>query len=206
MTDSQKLLADYVENGSEAAFRDLVTRYTDLVYSTAFRLVDGDTQLAQDVAQTVFIDLARMGRTFSSQVMLGGWLHRHTRFVAANLLRSERRRKSRERQAAEMNTLRNEPDGGLKQVSLIIDEAIDGLANEDRAAIILRFFEGADLRSLGEVMGIGENAARMRVSRALEKLHVLLKRRGKTLSATALTTALAAEAVTAAPAGLAGLP
>ena len=203
MTDSQKLLADYVENGSEAAFRDLVTRYTDLVYSTAFRLVDGDTQLAQDVAQTVFIDLARMGRTFSGQVMLGGWLHRHTRFVAANLLRSERRRKSRERQAAEMNTLRNEPDGGLKQVSLIIDEAIDGLANEDRAAIILRFFEGADLRSLGEVMGIGENAARMRVSRALEKLHVLLKRRGKTLSATALTTALAAEAVTAAPAGLA---
>jgi RNA polymerase sigma factor (sigma-70 family) len=203
MTESQKLLADYVENGSEAAFRDLVTRYTDLVYSTAVRLVDGDTQLAQDVAQTVFIDLARMARTFSGEVMLGGWLHRHTRFVAANLLRSERRRKSRERQAAEMNALQKEPDGGLKQVSLMIDEAIDGLANEDRAAILLRFFEGSDLRSVGEAMGIGENAARMRVSRALEKLHVLLKRRGATLSATALATALAAEAVTAAPAGLA---
>jgi RNA polymerase sigma factor (sigma-70 family) len=203
MTDSKKLLADYVQNGSEAAFRDLVTRYTDLVYSTAFRLVDGDTQLAQDVAQTVFIDLARMGRTFSGEVMLGGWLHRHTRFMAASLLRSERRRKSRERQAAEMNTLQDEPDGGLKQVSIIIDEVIDGLANEDRAAIILRFFEGADLRSVGEALGIGENAARMRVSRALEKLHVLLKRRGATLSATALATALAAEAVSAAPAGMA---
>jgi RNA polymerase sigma factor (sigma-70 family) len=203
MTDSRRLLADYVENGSEAAFRDLVMGYTDLVYSTAFRLVERDAQLAQDVAQTVFIDLARIGRTLSSEVMLGGWLHRHTRFVAANLMRSERRRKSRERQAAEMNTLQNEPDGGLKQVSIIIDEAIDGLANQDRAAIILRFFEGSDLRCVGEALGIGENAARMRVSRALEKLHVLLKRRGATLSATALATALAAEAVTAAPAGLA---
>jgi len=177
-------------------------RYTDLVYSTALRLVDEDTQLAQDVAQTVFIDLARMGRTLFSEVMLGGWLHRHTRFVAANLMRSERRRKSRETQAAEMNALRNEP-GGFKQVSLIIDEAIDTLAKEDRTAIILRFFEGCDLRSVGEALGIGENAARMRVSRALEKLHVLLKRREATLSATALATALAAEAVTAAPAGLA---
>src|SRR5262249_130126 len=128
---------------------------------------------------------------------------RHTRFVAANLMRSERRRKSKERQAAEMNGLRNEPDGDLKRVSAIIDEAIDGLATEDRAAIILRFFEGSDLRAVGETLGIGENAARMRVSRALEKLHVLLKRRGVTLSTSALATALAAEAVAAAPVGLA---
>jgi RNA polymerase sigma factor (sigma-70 family) len=202
MTDSQRLLADYVNTGSEAAFRDLVTRYTDLVYSTAVRLVDGDTQLAQDVAQTVFIDLARIGRTFSGEIMLGGWLHRHTRFVAATIMRGERRRKSRERHAAEMNEPQNEPPLDLKQVSETIDEAIDSLAKEDRAAIILRFFEQADLRSVGAALGIGENAARMRVNRALEKLHSLLKRRGATLSATALAAALGAEAVTAAPAGL----
>jgi len=89
MTDSQRLLADYVRNGSEAAFRELVARYIDLTYSTALRLVDGDAHLAQDVTQTVFADLARMARTLSSEVMLGGWLHRHACFVAAKTMRGD---------------------------------------------------------------------------------------------------------------------
>jgi len=64
MAHGSNLLADYVQNGSEAAFRELVGRYADLVYSVAIRLLDGDKQLAEDVAQTVFIDLARLARTF----------------------------------------------------------------------------------------------------------------------------------------------
>src|SRR4051794_34638247 len=104
MTDSQTLLADYVTNGSEPAFRELVTRYIDLVYTAAVRLVNGDRHLAEDIAQTVFADLARMAGTLSKEVMLGGWLHRHTCFVAATVIRTERRRQSRERQAVEMNT------------------------------------------------------------------------------------------------------
>jgi RNA polymerase sigma factor (sigma-70 family) len=203
MTESQRLLADYVTNGSEGAFRELVTRYTDLVYSTAIRLVGGDSQLAQEVCQTVFINLARKAQTISGEVMIGGWLHRHTRFVAATLMRGERRRQSRERQAAEMNALRNETGCNLAWVSLQVDEAIDTLATEDRTALILRFFEQADLHSVGVALGISENAARMRVTRALEKLHSILRSRGATLSLTALAAALGAEAVTAAPAGLA---
>jgi len=88
MTDSRKLLEDYVENGSETAFRELVSRYINLVYSTAVRLVDSDTHLAEDVVQTVFMDLARQARALSKDVMLGGWLHRHTCFVAAKAMRS----------------------------------------------------------------------------------------------------------------------
>ncbi len=203
MTDSQRLLADFVKHGSEAAFRDLVTRYTDLVYSAAVRLVDGDTHLAQDVTQTVFMDLARMARKLSSQVMLGGWLHQHTCFVAATVMRGERRRQSRERQAVEMNTLQDHSKASLAQVAPILDEAINQLGTEDRIAVVLRFFEQSDFRSVGETLGINENAARMRVTRALEKLHLLLKHRGVTFSAAALGTVLATEAVTAAPAGLA---
>src|SRR5438034_9833531 len=108
MTDSQNLLAEFVQTGSDAAFRELVTRYVDLVYSTALRLVEGDTHRAQDVAQTVFVDLARQARTFANDVQLGGWLHRDTCFVAAKTMRGERRRQSRERQAMEMNTLQND--------------------------------------------------------------------------------------------------
>lgn len=62
MSDAQTLLANYA-GGSESAFRDLVTSYVDLVFSTAFRLVDGDRPLAEDVTQTVFLDLARAAKT-----------------------------------------------------------------------------------------------------------------------------------------------
>jgi RNA polymerase sigma factor (sigma-70 family) len=201
MTDGQQLLAEYAKNGSEAAFRELVTLYTNLVYSAALRLVDGNTHLAQDVAQTVFIDLARMARGLSSEVMLGGWLHRHTCFVASKAMRSERRRLARERKAFEMTP--NHSDTGLSEVVPIIDDAINQLGEQDRAAILLRFFEQYDFRSVGLVLGSTEDTAQKRVSRALDKLHFLLKQRGVTLSAAALGTALAAEAVTAAPASLA---
>ncbi len=204
MTDSQQLLAEYRQNGSDAAFRELVTRYVDLVYSTALRLVEGDTHRAEDVAQTVFVDLARKAQTLPHEVRLGGWLHRDACLVAGHTMRAERRRQSRERQAVEMNVLQNHSDADFSQVAPLLDEAIDELEEADRTAILLRFFEQQDFRAVGQALGSNEDAARMRVTRALEKLHTLLTHRGVTLSAAALGTALATEAVTAAPAGLAG--
>jgi RNA polymerase sigma factor (sigma-70 family) len=203
MTDSQRLLADYVENGSETAFRELVSRYINLVYSTAVRLVNGDAHLAEDIAQTVFMDLARQARALSQSVMLGGWLHRHTCFVAAKIMRSNRRRQFREKQAVEMNAQQDHSAANLAQVAPILDEAINQLGAQDRAAILLRFFEQRDLRSVGEAIGTSENAAQKRVTRALEQLRTSLMRRGVTLSAAGLATALAGEAVSAAPVGLA---
>ena len=203
MTGNQRLLADYVTNGSEQAFRELVTRYLDLVYSTAIRLVGGDTHRAEDVAQTVFVDLARKARTLPREVMLGGWLHRHTCFVASKVMRGDRRRQFRERQAVEMNALQDHAEANLAQVAPILDDAINQLGAEDRTAILLRFFEQCDLRSVGEALGSSENAAQKRVTRALEELRTLLKHRGVASSAAALGTVLASEAVTAAPVGLA---
>lgn len=203
MTDTQRLLADYVTNASEPAFRELVTCYLNLVYSTAVRLVGGDAHRAQDVAQTVFIDLARKAPTLPRDVMLGGWLHRHTCFVASKIMRGERRRQFRESQAVEMNALQDSADANLAEVAPLLDEAINQLGDQDRTAILLRFFEQRDLRAVGEALGSTENAAQKRVTRALEELRALLKRRGVTSSAAALGTVLASEAVTAAPVGLA---
>lgn len=203
-SDSQRLLADFAKDGSERAFRELVVRYTNLVYSVAVRLVDGNAALAQDVTQTVFIDLARLARKLPAEIMLGGWLHRHTCFVAATVLRGERRRQTRERRAVEMNALDEQSETNLAHIAPILDEAIDRLGTEDRAAIILRFFEQSDFRSVGKLLGVSEDTARMRVTRALEKLRLLLKRRGATFSTATLGAVLAGEAVKAAPAGLAG--
>src|ERR1039458_7797914 len=203
MDESQQLLADYVKNGSESAFRGLVTRYINSVHSTALRLVNGDGHLAEDVTQTVFVDLARKARTLPPEMVLGGWLHRDTCFVAGTIMRGERRRHFRERQAVAMNIPEDHTAANLALVAPILDEAINQLEPDDRTAILLRFFEQLEFRAVGEAMGSNEDAARMRVNRALDKLHGLLKNRGVAFSAAALGTALAAGFVSAAPLGLA---
>jgi RNA polymerase sigma factor (sigma-70 family) len=202
-TDGGQTLAEYTRTGSEAAFQDVVRRYLDLVYSTAHRLVNGDAHLAQDIAQIVFSDLARMARSLKKETMLGGWLHRHTCFVASKIMRGERRRLAREQAAVEMNSLEDHSQANLTRVAPVLDDAINRLGSEDRQAILLRFFEQKDFRSVGEALGSSEEGARKRVDRALAKLESLLKKQGVTLSATALGVALATQAVTAAPAGLA---
>src|SRR5689334_17977369 len=203
MAESQNWLAEFARTGSEAAFGEVVSNYVDLVYSTALRVVGGDTHRAEDVAQMVFVNLARVARTLPEDVKLGGWLHRDTCFTALTLMRGERRRRSRERQAAEMNALQNHSEPDYSHMAPILDEAINELAEVDRTAIVLRFFERQNFRTVGEALGNNEDAARMRVNRALEKLEAFLKRRGVTATAASLGAVLGANAIQAAPAGLA---
>ena len=203
MTESQQLLAAYVTTGSEEAFQELVARYVDLVYSTALRLVEGDTHRAKDVAQIVFTDLARLATGLSPNSMLGGWLHGRTCFVARTVMRGERRRQVRERQAVEMSAIDHHPDTALAAIAPVLDEAINELGPDDRDAILLRFFEQRSLRSVGEALGTSENVAQKRVARAVQELAGLLKHRGYSLPAAALASGLAAGAVKAAPVGLA---
>ncbi len=203
MINDKQLLQQYAQERSESAFGELVARHLDYVYSTALRVVNGDAPLAQDVTQTVFIDLARKAVELPRDVVLAGWLHRHTCYTAATAVRTERRRQTREHAAMEMRALDDNTRPEWEQVAPYLDESLNELNPADRDALVLRFLRQQDLRSVGVALGISEDAARKRVDRALEKLHVLLKHRGATLSVAALGTALATEAVTAAPAGLA---
>ena len=203
MRESQSLLAEYVQNRSEEAFGRLMKCYVDLVYSTALRLVRGDSHLAEDVTQTVFLHFATKASRLPPDVMLGGWLHQTTCYVASAMLRAERRRQLRERQAAELSMDINE-NTIFSEIAPILDEAINQLGEEERKAILLRFYERLDFLAVGEQLGSSENAAQKRVSRALDHLQSILTQRGigVTLSAAALGTALAASAVEAAPAGV----
>ncbi|MGA2178267.1 MAG: sigma-70 family RNA polymerase sigma factor [Verrucomicrobiota bacterium] len=203
MTEHRKLLAEYAANGSEEAFRELVACYIDLVYSTAVRLADGDTHRAEDITQTVFTDLARLAGKLSPAVMLGGWLHRRTCHVAATVMRSERRRQNRERQAVEMNALYENVEAKFEQMAPLLDEAINRLSARDQTAIVLRFFEHCDFRAVGEALGINPDAAQKRVSRAVDRLRSYFARRGIVVSSAVIASTVAANAVQAAPAGLA---
>jgi RNA polymerase sigma factor (sigma-70 family) len=203
MSEDEQQLRAYTENGSEAAFSELVSRHIDLVYSVALRLVGGDAHLAQDVVQTVFTDLSRKAKRLPSGVVLAGWLCRHAFFVASTAVRAEQRRRSREKQAVQMNASDDGSGPDWDRLGLILDEVLQGLGPQDRNAIVLRYFQGRDLKSVGTALGTNEDAAQKRVSRALEKLRVCLSQRGVTLASATLAMALTNSAVAAAPVGMA---
>jgi RNA polymerase sigma factor (sigma-70 family) len=202
--ETKALLKQYGRTGSEPAFRELVNRYVGLVYSTAKRLLGSESHLAEDVTQRVFIQLARKASGLPESVSLAGWLHRSTCHMVATTLRGEWRRHARERQAMELHDITNHPDPALAAIAPLLDDAIESLDAEDRAAILLRFFEKNSFRAVGQALRVTEDAARMRVNRALGKLEALLKTRGVTISVTTLGAALTTGSLTAAPSGLAG--
>jgi len=206
MTDDSTLLRRYAENRSEGDFVELVQRHLNLVYSAALRQVNGDTHLAQDVTQLVFTDLARKSAQLANHRVLAGWLFTSTRFAASKLVRSARRQQAREQEALLMQE--HSPSDPAAQfdwerVRPVLDEALAELSEGDREAILLRYMSNCDFAQVGARLSLSENAARMRVDRAVDKLRGLLARRGATSTAAALSLALANQAVAAAPAGLA---
>ena len=200
-----ELLRRYAETNSEEAFAELVRRHLDLVYSAALRQVNGDAHLAQEVTQTVFADLARKAESLSRRPLLTGWLYTSAHFAAAKVVRAERRRRAREQEAQTMRELLQDPAAELDWDKLrpVLDEAMHKLKETDREAILLRYFEQRQFAEIGARLGVGENTARMRVERALEKLHAHLVRRGITTSTALLSTAISVNAVQTAPVGLA---
>jgi len=205
MTDGE-LLQHYVRDHSEPAFVELATRHINLVYSAALRQVNGDAHLAEDVTQSVFTDLARKAAKLVSHTSLTGWLYTSTRFVAANIRRTEQRRNVREQEAHAMNAILSqpEPQPDWMQLSPLLDEAMHKLDNSDREAVLLRHFENCSFAQVGVKIGLTENAARMRVERALEKLHDILTKEGAALTVVVLAGLLSTNAVGAAPAHLTG--
>jgi RNA polymerase sigma factor (sigma-70 family) len=200
MTDGD-LLRCYVREQSESAFAELVARHINLVYSAALRLVNQDPHLAEDVTQSVFTDLARKAGRLVSHTSLTGWLYTSTRFVAANIRRTEQRRVRREQEVHAMHVIHSESESqpDWSQLNPLLDEAMHQLDEREREAVLLRHFEKRTYAEIGMRFGMTENAARMRVERSLEKLHGLLTKQGAALSVVALTGWLGVNAVVAAP-------
>jgi uncharacterized protein (TIGR03435 family) len=200
--DDIALLRQYAERNAESAFATLVEKYVNLVYSTALRSV-GNSHAAEEITQAVFIILARKARSLSQGTILSGWLYQTARLTAANFLRAEIRRQHRE-QEAYMQSLLNELEPEVwPQIAPLLDAAMERLGEKDRNAVVLRYFENKNLREVGAALGASEDAAKMRVNRALEKLRKFFTKRGVTLSGTAIAGAVSANSVHAAPVALA---
>jgi RNA polymerase sigma factor (sigma-70 family) len=198
--DDADLLRTYCAEASESAFRALVERHLPSVWSAARRIVNGDAALAEDIAQEVFAHLAQRAGKLPPQVVLGGWLHRHTCFTASKTVRAAARRRAREFTAAAMQT---PTDDLWPDISPHLDAALESLTASDRDAVVLRFFEQRDFRSIGKSLGTSEDAARMKTNRAIEKLRGILGKRSALLTVAGLTALLGDHAIAAPPSGMA---
>jgi RNA polymerase sigma factor (sigma-70 family) len=201
MTSDLDLLRRFARENSQDAFTEIVRRHVNLVYSAALRQVRSP-QLAEEIAQSVFADLARGAGKLNSETILTAWLYSVTRRTAIDAIRKESRRQLREQIAVEMNNM-NAIANDWTQIEPLLDDAMATLDETDRSAILLRYFENKNLREVGESLKISDDAAQKRVSRAVEKLREFFTKRKVTIGASGLAVLISANAVQAAPVGLA---
>ncbi|HXR06627.1 MAG TPA: sigma-70 family RNA polymerase sigma factor, partial [Candidatus Acidoferrum sp.] len=204
--DDIALLRQFAAQRSEAAFDQLVSRHAGLVHSAALRQVR-DPQWAAEITQAVFLILARKAARISDKTILTGWLFKTTRFVALAQVRSEAKRRQHEQETQMQTRLQTEPssdagDQAWKELAPLLDQALAQLNETDRHAVLLRFFENKSLAEVGNKLGAGEDTARKRISRALEKLRKFFAKHRVFYSTAIIAGAISAKAVQAAPPGL----
>jgi RNA polymerase sigma factor (sigma-70 family) len=209
MNDDLALLQEYARRNSEEAFAALVSRYVNLVYSVALRSVR-DPHLAEEITQAVFIILARKAGSLGSKTILSGWLCCTARYASANALTIQRRRQRREQEAYMQSTLDADGDAPSpsiqeqtwNQIAPLLDAAMEKLGQKDHDALVLRFFENRNFRDVGAALGASEDAAKMRVSRALEKLRKFFTKRGVSSTTAIIAGVISVNSVQAAPVAL----
>jgi uncharacterized protein (TIGR03435 family) len=201
--DDLALLREYAANNSEAAFAELVSRRVGFVYAAALRQVR-DPHLAEEITQAVFIILAQKAGRISDKTIMAGWLFKTTRYAAIAQTRDLAKRQQREQEVFMQSEIQQiAPDPLWEQMSPLLDEALATLGETDRQAVLLRFFENKSLAEVGSHLGTGEDTARKRVARALEKLHRYFNQRGVSSTTAILAGAMSANSVSAAPVALA---
>lgn len=202
IANDHDLLGQFTREQSQAAFAELVGRHLNLVYSAALRQVRSP-QLAEEISQSVFTNLACNAARLQANTVLSAWLYQVTRHAAIDVVRREARRQAREQIAFQMSNLNDSTTVDWSHVEPLLDEGMETLDAADRTAILMRYFENKSLREVGQALGVSEDAAQKRVSRAVERLREFFGKRGVPIGASGLVALASANAIQAAPAGLA---
>ena len=165
--------------GDPVAFRQLVERHSRGVFRLAFRMT-GNEQDAEDVVQETFLKLHRSLDKFEDRSSLGTWIFRIATNCALDLIRSRRRHQQGREQddpegLAAVDRIASEsaaPDRLVLSAEFRerVQAALGRLSEAERAAFILRHFEGQGIEMIAETLGLRQGAAKNTVFRAVAKL------------------------------------
>jgi RNA polymerase sigma factor (sigma-70 family) len=201
MDDDHTLLSRFAKAKDERAFTELVRRHLDMVHGVCLRRT-GNRPLAEELVQNVFASLARKAGSLKPEVLVVGWLHRAAHFESLSAFRSESSRLRKMKEFMDFQPQTEPEPNSFREISPFLDQALDALPTPDRDVVLLRFASDLTLQQIGHRLGKSESAAQRHLQRVLDKLAVILRRRGVTTSATALALMLGADFAKAAPASL----
>lgn len=202
MKDDHALLKQFNASRDEHAFAALVSKHLPMVFGVCLRRTE-NRELAEELTQNVFTCFAKKAAGISPHVNLGGWLHRAASFECSHALRTESNRNRTMKRFAELRPASeaSEEDIMAREASRQLDEAINQLPKKEQDIVLMRFSEDLTLREIGGRIGKSESATQRHLSRVLEKLGSILRRRGVTASTASLAALLSSNLSKAAPLG-----
>jgi RNA polymerase sigma-70 factor (ECF subfamily) len=173
-------------DGDAEAFRALVDSHSRAVYRLAHRMT-GNAQDAEDVVQDTFLKAYRQLGRFESRANFSTWLHRIAVNCSIDLIRS-RRHQEAGHDAADLEALdgahgdnaqRVDPSPERLMLSNEVQErvgiAMATLTQMERAAFVLRHFEGQSIEEISRALGLKANAAKHSIFRAVRKMRLALE-------------------------------
>ena len=174
-------LVEKTRAGDTDAFREIVERHSRRLFKTAYRLT-GNEAHADDVVQETLLRAYRNLHRFDARSQLGTWLYRITVNCSMDLMRKESRRAAKETtedkvELASLEASEPRPDriAESSEMGRAVARVLRGLSPTERAAFVMRHFEGYSSVEIGRILGIRSGATRNAVFRAVRKLRAALE-------------------------------
>jgi RNA polymerase sigma-70 factor (ECF subfamily) len=171
-------------DGDSEAFQTLVERHSRAVYRLAHRMT-GNPSDADDVVQETFLKAYRQLGRFESRANFATWLHRIAVNCSIDLIRSRPHREAGT-DAGDLEQLgasdateavQKTPERLMlsTEVQERINDAMSSLSRMERAAFVLRHFEGHSIDDISQALGLKANATKHSIFRAVKKMRVALE-------------------------------
>ena len=173
-------LIERAQRGDDAAFNQIVQTYRKRILGTISRLI-GRPEDVEDVAQEVFVRLYYSLDQLRAPEVFEPWLYRLTSNAAYDYLRRRQKRRGEARMAdlSDEQVILADADAGTKQDSQakhaaavrdFVQALLAEVSEEDRALLLLKEVEGLSLKELQEIYGLKENAMKVRLFRARQRV------------------------------------
>ncbi len=175
---NEKKLVKELKRGNELAFRQLVDEHKDMVYHTAWGFLH-EQQASEDLAQEVFVEIFNSISNFRGDAKLSTWIYQITVNKSLNEVKKQKRRRSEKRigdfyrpeesEEIEIAESENKTTSAIsenEERKIILKEAIDSLAENQRTAFILHKYDGLPYKKIAEIMETSLSSVESLIHRA----------------------------------------